>query len=281
MVRKILATSILIALILSYPLVVSADGRFEYRIFGVNIRAFENSNWLKVAAGAAASILTHELGHAMYLELIGKDWELKGSSSGLAIATPDHLSADESRIFGMAGFTLQTAIGTLLTGFEKTRKSDYTKGWAGVNTIQLFSYAVRPHVDGDDFQMIERAGGDADQYHNFFKIISAYNFRRLQSDFPKYPLSGFSTTQEVQLHNTYYLDKFDADPEVRFNALEASSFLDADQKYGSCNALSRCGIKEKTHLRPEGFAREYSERSGKTFERPDAVHYHTEALLVD
>jgi hypothetical protein len=225
MVRKILAVAILVALILSYPIVVSAEGRFECYIFGVNIRTFEDSNWLKVAAGAVASILTHELGHAMYLEHASKDWDLKVSSSGLAIATPDRLSAGESLGFGMAGFVLQTAISTLLTSFEKTRNSDYTKGWVGANTIQLFSYKGRAHVDGDDFQMIERAGGDADQYHSVFTMISAYNFRRLQSDFPKYPISGFSTTQEARLHNTYYLNTFNADLESGFNALEARSFL--------------------------------------------------------
>jgi hypothetical protein len=178
-----------------------------------------------VAAGAVASILTHELGHAMYLELASKDWDLKVSSSGLAITTPDRLSADESRGFGMAGFVLQTAISTLLTSFEKTRNSDYTRGWVGVNTIQLFSYRGRAHVDGDDFRMIERGGGDAEQYHSVFTMISAYNFRRLQSDFPKYPISGFSTTQEARLHNTYYLNTFNADLEARFNALEARSFI--------------------------------------------------------
>jgi hypothetical protein len=230
MMRKILAASILVGLILSYPAVVSAKGRFEYYIFGVNIRTFENSNWLKVAAGAAASIVIHELGHAMYLELAGKEWELKESYSGLAIVTPDHLSADESRGFGMAGFALQSAIGTMLTSFEKTRTSDYTKGWVGASTVQLFSYTSRPHVDGNDFQMIERAGGDAEQIHSVFTMISGYNFRRLQSDFPKYPLSNPSSTQNARFYNGYYLDTFDADPEARFHALEAQSSLDFDPK---------------------------------------------------
>jgi hypothetical protein len=230
MIRKIGIASILMGLILSYPANVSAKGRFEYYIFGVNIRTFENSNWLKVAAGAAASILTHELGHVLYLELAGKEWELEGSSSGLAIATPDYLSEDESRRFGMAGFALQTAVGTLLTSFEKTRTSDYTKGWVGVTTVQLFSYTSRPHVDGSDFQMIERAGGDAEQIHSIFSMISGYNFRRLQSDFPKYPLSNSSGTQESPFYNGYEPSTFDADPEARFHALEAQPFVDSDPK---------------------------------------------------
>ncbi len=230
MIRKILAASILIGLILSYPVVVSAGGGFEYYVFGVNIRTFENSNWLKVAAGAAASILTHELGHAVYLQLADKEWELSGSSSGLAIVTPDDLSATESRRFGMAGFALQAAIGTLLTSFEKTRNSDYTKGWVGANTVQLFSYASRAHVDGDDFEMIERGGGDAEQIHGVFTMISAYNFKRLQSGFLKHPLSGVRTQQDAWLPNCYYPDTVGADPEARFNALEARSFSDMDQK---------------------------------------------------
>ena len=230
MIRKILATSILIGSILSYPALVSAKGRFEYYIFGVNVRTFENSNWLKVAAGAAASIVIHELGHVMYLELAGKEWEFKGSYSGLAIVTQDHLSVDESRGFGMAGFALQSAVGTLLTSFEKTRTSDYTKGWVGASTVQLFSYTIRPHVDGDDLQMIERAGGDAAQIHSVFSMINGYNFKRLQSDFPKYPLSNPNSNQNTRFYNNYYLDTFDADPEARFHALEAQSVLDLDPK---------------------------------------------------
>jgi hypothetical protein len=230
MTRRVLAASIIVGLILSYPAVVSAKGRFEYYIFGVNIRTFENSNWLKVAAGAAASIVVHELGHAMYLELADKEWELRGSYSGLAIVTPDHLSADESRGFGMAGFALQSAVATMLTSFEKTRTSDFTKGWVGASTLQLFSYTSRPHVDGNDFQMIERAGGDAEQIHGIFTMISGYNFRRLQSEFPKNPLSVSSSTQNARFYNGYYLDTFDADPEARFHALEIGSFLDIDPK---------------------------------------------------
>ena len=230
MIRKTLAVAILVALILSYPVVVSAKGRFEYYIFGVNIRTFENSNWLKVAAGAAASILTHELGHVIYLQLADKEWELKGSSSGLAIVTPDYLSNDESRSFGMAGFALQTAVGTLLTSFDKTRSSDYTKGWVGVNTVQLFSYTSRPHVDGSDFQMIERAGGDSEQIHNVFTMISAYNFRRLDSGFPGHIVSNVNSMRDPRLHNNYYLDTLDADPEARLHVLDSRSLSEIDQK---------------------------------------------------
>ena len=166
----------------------------------------------------------------MYLQFAGKDWELKGSSSGLSIVTPDHLSSDESRGFGMAGFALQTAVGTLLTSFEKTRTSDYTKGWVGANTVQLFTYPIRPHVDGSDFQMIERGGGDADQIHSVFSMISCYNFARLQSDVAKYPLSNSSSTQNARFYNAYYLDTFDVDPEARFHAFEVDFLVDTDPK---------------------------------------------------
>ncbi len=230
MIRRVLAASIIVGLILSYPTTVSAKGRFEYYLFGVNVRTFENSNWLKVAAGAAASIMVHELGHAMYLELADKESEFRGSYSGLAIVTPDHLTAGESRGFGMAGFALQSAVATMLTSFEKTRTSDFTKGWVGAGTFQLFAYTNRPHVDGNDFQMIERAGGDAERIHGVFAMLSGYNFRRLQSDFPKDPLSNSSSTQNTRFYNGYHLDTFDADPEARFHALEIASFPDTDPK---------------------------------------------------
>jgi hypothetical protein len=230
MIRKTLIASILVALILSDPAIASAKGGFEFYLFGMNIRSFENSNWLKMAAGAAASIVAHEMGHAMYLQLNGKEWGLKGSSSGLAIVTSDYLSDDESRGFGMAGFAFQTAIGTLLTSFDKTRTSDFTKGWVGVNTVQLFSYTSRSHVDGSDFQMIERGGGDAEQVHNVFTMVSTYNFRRLDSGFTGHTVSNNYSMRDPRIHNNDYLDTLAADPEARLHVLDSRPLMEMDQK---------------------------------------------------
>ena len=134
---------------------------------------------MKLAIGAVASVLTHELGHALYLESQGKDWDFNASfSSGFAISTPDFLSNKQYRGFGRAGFLLQSSIGTLLTAFEGTRNSDFTKGWAAMNAFQTSSYPWRKHDFGDDFEMIDRGHGTGDTEFVLFSFVSTYNFSR-------------------------------------------------------------------------------------------------------
>jgi len=180
---------VLVFLVLS-PARAFSDSTFEFIFFGVNIKALQDAGWKKVAVGALASILVHELGHALYLERQGKDWDLKASGSGLAIQTSDVLSDEECREFGRAGFLLQTSIGFLLTSFEKTRRSDFTKGWTAMNTVQVWSYNWRGHDEGDDFAMIDQGHGDGDSEHHAFCFMSMYNFMR--TDLPMYgaPLMG-------------------------------------------------------------------------------------------
>ncbi|MEJ2278761.1 MAG: hypothetical protein P8Y70_13595, partial [Candidatus Lokiarchaeota archaeon] len=107
-----------------------AQAGFEFYFFGLNMKSFQNSNWLKVAAGAVASICIHELGHAVYLESIGKSYNFETSlPSGYSVQTDEDLTDTQWRNFGRAGFALQTLVGTGLTLFDKTRQSDFIKGW--------------------------------------------------------------------------------------------------------------------------------------------------------
>jgi hypothetical protein len=163
------------------PNTLWAKGDFEITFLGVNLETFQGSNWMKVAAGAAASILTHELGHALYLESQGKDWRLETSSSGFAITTSNPLTDEQYRGLGRSGYLLQTGIGMLLTTFETTAKSDFTKGWVGVNVVQMLSYRWRGHHGFDDFAMIERGDGNGESSFRLFSCISIYNFLRANS----------------------------------------------------------------------------------------------------
>ncbi|MCP4372642.1 MAG: hypothetical protein GY797_31720, partial [Deltaproteobacteria bacterium] len=148
--------------------------------FGINLKSFQESNWLKVTAGAVASVLVHELGHALYLQSQGKDWDLQSSSSsGLAIHTSDPLSDNQYRNFGRAGFTLQTFIGAALTTFQNTKYSDFTKGWVGMNAFQVSSYKVRNHDLGDDFELIEKGDGNKNFELGVFSLISSYNLLKM------------------------------------------------------------------------------------------------------
>lgn len=187
-VRRMLSIIIVTALIASIPGLATAKSDYDFYFFGIKLESFNDCNWLKVAAGAATSILVHELGHALYLEYAGKPWDFKASlSSGFAVQTRAHLSDADRCHFGRAGFALQTFVGTLLTTFKKTKRSDFTKGWIGINTVQVYSYRFRNHADGNDFKVIDQGGGNGNMENVLFSAMSTYNLRQLESNFVKFP----------------------------------------------------------------------------------------------
>jgi len=176
MLKKIIHYILIFAILLGLPQFAGARSDYEFYFFGVNLKSFQGANWLKVAAGAAASLLVHELGHVLYLESQGKKWGHELSfPSGLAITTQDPLSDRQYRNFGRAGFALQTGIGVFLASIPAMRNSDFTRGWVGFNSIQALSYNVRSHDHGDDILMIERGGGSGEFDLGLFSLISSYN----------------------------------------------------------------------------------------------------------
>lgn len=177
---KVFLLFFLLTFIMS-PSTLWAKGGYEITFLGVNLETFKESDWTKVAAGAAASILTHELGHALYLESQGKDWRLEASSSGFAVTTSNPLTDKQYRGLGRSGYLLQTGIGLLLTAFGGTAKSDFTKGWVGMNVVQTLSYRWRGHNGFDDFAMIERGDGNSESSFRLFSSISVYNFLKANS----------------------------------------------------------------------------------------------------
>lgn len=159
----------------------SARAGFEIYLFGLNMKSLQNSNWLNVAAGAVASVCIHELGHALYLESIGKSYNFETSlPSGISVQTDENLTDTQWRNFGRAGFALQTLAGTGLTLFDKTRHSDFTKGWVGINAMQVYSYQGRYNENDGDFVLIERGDGDGDLEFTAFSFMSIYNLVRLE-----------------------------------------------------------------------------------------------------
>ena len=174
------------ALVFAFATNSIAGGSFEFIFFGVNIESLQDSSWGEVVVGAVASLLVHELGHALYLQAKGKDWDLVTSRSGLSIQTSDPLSEKECLYLGRSGFLLQTGIGFLLTSFERTRQSDFTKGWVCMNVFQASTYSVREHDGGDDMAMIERGNGNGSSEMILFSTLSLYNTWR--TFLPEYAL---------------------------------------------------------------------------------------------
>ena len=184
MTKKALASFIISAAILLQPCASVAQSDWEFYFFGVNLKTFQDSNWLMVATGAVASMLTHELGHALYLESQGKDWDLLPSSSGLAIHTDNYLTNKQYRNLGRSGFALQTGIGTILTSFKSTKHLDFTKGWVSMNVVQIYTYEQRKHDNGDDFALIERGNGDKGLNLGALAFMTQTNLLAIESTSP-------------------------------------------------------------------------------------------------
>jgi len=226
--RKILVIFIIALLLVFCFDTADAQSGFEFYFFGQNFKSFQDCNWLKVAAGAVASVFVHELGHALYLELSGKSWDVQTSfPSGFAVRFDDLLDDRESVNFGRAGFALQTFIGMALTTFEITKRSDFTKGLVGMNTVQIVSYKSRTHDIGDDFVMIDRGGGGVDLEFAVFSFLSITNQIRLESDLSTF-LTKIDSTPNSEFYNitesvTDSQDVFlvDTEPTVQIPSLPA------------------------------------------------------------
>lgn len=175
MSKKTLAALLIAVAILVQPCVSAAQSDYEFYFFGVNLKAFKNSNWLMLTAGAVSSLLAHELGHALYLESQGKDWDLTASSSGFAVRTNNHLSDSQYQNFGRAGFAFQAGIGAVLTSFKRTRNSDFTKGWVSMNAAQIWTYDRRKNDRNDDFALIEKGNGDKRLDFGVLALVSQNN----------------------------------------------------------------------------------------------------------
>jgi len=160
-----------------------ARSGFEFYFWGQNIKSFQDSDWLNATARAVVSLCIQELGHALYLEAIGKSWNLDASvSSGFSIQPDENLSDAEWSNFGRAGFAFQSLVGTGLTVFEKTRHWDFTKDWVAMNTVRNFSYQGRHHENDGVWARIESGGGAGDLKLAAFSILSANNLMRLEND---------------------------------------------------------------------------------------------------
>lgn len=115
-------------------------------IQGINITDLRDVDPLKVIAGAAASLIVHEAGHAIYSELRGHGWELNLAWTGPEIEFMPSREGDV-RWSGRSGFLLQNLIGTILNSAQVDY--DFVKGYNAFTAFETFSYPVRRRDSGD------------------------------------------------------------------------------------------------------------------------------------
>ena len=159
MFNKCIFCILIILIPMLFPITASA-GDWKFYIFGVDLDLIKERDWAMVLLGATSSILTHRAGHAGYLSLRGKHYEIvkERFHTPAGYITHEALNLDESRRYARAGFALQSIIGLGLTGFKATRKSSFTKGFVVATGLELALYH-QYHEDWGDFGMIEDQGG--------------------------------------------------------------------------------------------------------------------------
>jgi hypothetical protein len=128
--------------------------------------------------GMGTSVGTHVVGHHLAGEIFDMNIEMRGMNE-LVVDELDHPNS-ELRWFGRSGFILQLGINTFLTSFEKTKHSYFTKGYTAASCTELLTYPVRRKSDGfNNFNYIDKYGGNGDRDMVIFTSVASYNFYKI------------------------------------------------------------------------------------------------------
>jgi len=134
-----------------------------------------------IGLGALCSIAVHELGHAVGMEIAGANWRFGFDFPyPIVIPTDKPRSNIEEARAAYAGFGVQLLAGTLLTFLDKTRDSDFTRGWFFASSLELLSYTGQWNSeDKGDFGLIERSGQDGKLAWTGFVVWNFWNVSRI------------------------------------------------------------------------------------------------------
>ena len=166
--------TVLVILILFVHSRASA-GDYKFYFFGVDLDYLKERNFASVALGAVTSVAVHIAGHHAYAQINDIAVHQRGSKEYISGDT----SESDKRGFALAGFAGQHLIGLLLTSFEATRHSDFTRGYVAVAALETLSYPLRHRNDGD-FNTSERNGGNKNLEYGIFSLISLHNVFRVK-----------------------------------------------------------------------------------------------------
>jgi len=128
-------------LIIVIEVILLAACGMKVQIQGVDMDWIKHREWTKVASGAVVSVAIHELAHYAVAEAKGLNPKFDGPTT----FRYDH----EDEWVERAGFLTQTGVGLVFNLIPATRDSDFTIGWNGIATAQLYSYDLRNGDEGD------------------------------------------------------------------------------------------------------------------------------------
>ncbi|MBW2052728.1 MAG: hypothetical protein JRI85_10900 [Deltaproteobacteria bacterium] len=182
MLRKSLIVISLVICLISMPAVSSAAWD-DWKIYfnGIRIDRLDKANWWMVGLGMISSLACHELCHIASLEMADVGWRLEFDGLNCVVHPTNGSMTNSERLrTAYMGFAGQVGVGLLLASFEKTRDSDFTRGWIGMASLELLSYG--PCLDADsrgDFGMIARAGGNAKLAWAGFVLLDVWSASKI------------------------------------------------------------------------------------------------------
>lgn len=137
-------------------LAVLATGCAGQKVFiqGIDTDWVKERNWIKIAAGFAASSVAHEIGHVAAIEYKGYNWNFdRGSYLLDSMISYNH---ETDNFVQRAGFLTQLGIGMLLNIIPATKASDFTLGWNAATVLGLTTYPIRYGFNEGDFETLSK-----------------------------------------------------------------------------------------------------------------------------
>jgi len=165
-----------ILILLTLLMTVSCSHTKVY-VLGVDVdKAVKTKDVGMMILGATTSVAVHIAGHYIAGELVGADIEQQGDRE--IILNENELNKSDLRWFDRGGFLAQTLVNTILTSFESTQKSKFTRGFTIGTALEIGTYPLR-HPDDGDLIRLNDNGGDSTSEWTLYMGFSAYNFYRI------------------------------------------------------------------------------------------------------
>jgi hypothetical protein len=167
-------------------LTVGCAGTKVY-MFGVDtdiITEAKGKDLAYTVAGVVTSVATHVAGHMIAAEVFDVDYEFVGSVPGMKEEISDDCwnggcSQSDLQWFARSGFVLQNGIATVLTSFEGTRKSYFTKGFVTTTAVHTWTYPWVNDTGYHDFKMLDAHGGNGNSEYGIYSAIALHNMLRI------------------------------------------------------------------------------------------------------
>lgn len=125
----------------------------------------EAKEYAQVAAGVGASLFTHWLGHAVYLEAEGIEWHQDGLTERF---NTDGLPDSKRQMVGRSGFLGQLLVGTGLK-FSPWNDTLFVTGYHIGTAAEILTYPIHFHSRGDLFE-IKEGGGNGDLEYGLYSV---------------------------------------------------------------------------------------------------------------